>query len=313
MTTQVGSRPERVVAIDLGGTFTKIALADQSGAISAEDRLPTELGPRGDRTTQWLAQQISTLAAAHPEVTIEGYGVACPGIIDAEAQTVRVASNIGWRDEPLQRRLTELTGLPGRISHDVRSGGLAEWRLGGAVGAQNLIFLPLGTGIAAALVVDGRLLEADGYAGELGHGRVVAADSLACPCGKIGCLETISSATGVARNYARLTGFEVDTRVVAERARAHDPAAVEAFTIAIDGLVEALDLTITLLGPEVIIIGGGLAGAADLLLPELDRRLAQGISIQRRPKLIEAALGSRAGVIGAGLLGWSAVNGAAQR
>ncbi len=102
--------------------------------------------------------------------------------------------------------LTELTGLPGVVAHDVRSAGLAEWRLGSGVGADNLLFLSIGTGIAGAMVVDGRMLDAGGYAGEIGHTRVTAAGDARCACGQVGCLETLASAAGVARTYARLAG-----------------------------------------------------------------------------------------------------------
>ena len=118
--------------------------------------------------------------------------------------TVRAAPNVDWVDVPLRDRLTELTGLPGVVAHDVRSGGLAEWRLGSGRGrARTCCSCPWAPGIAGAMVVDGRMLEAGGYAGEIGHTRVAAAEDARCACGQIGCLETLASAAGVARTYAR--------------------------------------------------------------------------------------------------------------
>ena len=178
--------------------------------------------------------------------------------------------------------------------------------------------LPLGTGIAGALVVDGRLLEADGYAGEVGHVRVAAAGDRSCACGQRGCLETVSSAAGVARTYAALagpgpTGIPFAAHEVAERARGGDRAAAEAFTRAADGLTEALLLYLTLLGPELVVVGGGLVGAADLLLPRVRDQLGARVAFQRVPEIVPGRLGADAGVIGAGLLGWDHVRARARR
>lgn len=303
-------RPEtfdRVVAIDLGGTFTKIAVADAEGGLDHETEVPTVLGPGGEVTTDWLGEQIRSFAGQFQDhYRVRGFGVAVPGVIDVVTGTVRTASNIDWHQMPLRERLIASSGLPGQIGHDVRSGGIAEWRLGSGVGARNLVFLPLGTGIAAALVVDGRMLEGDGYAGEIGHSWVSAAEGMQCACGANGCLEIIAGAAGVARTYARLSGESIETKAVAGLARQGDANALEAFALASAGLVEALRTTIMLLGPEVIVIGGGLAGAADLLFPALEG-ISESLSFQRMPKIVKATFGSRAGVIGAGVIGWDAV------
>lgn len=306
-----------VAAVDLGGSLTKIAAAADSGALRQTVRLTTPLGDGGDALVHWLAEQISALARTGPGACL-GYGVAVPGVIDTTTGTVRAAPNVGWFDVPLQARLTELTGLPGVVAHDVRSGGLAEWRLGSGVGVDNLLFLPLGTGIAGAMVVDGVLLAADGYAGEIGHIRVPAAEELLCACGQHGCLETVASAAGVARSYARFAGVTsdldisdrgepVDARMVAERARAGDQAASRSFAVAAEALSEALLLYLSLLGPELVVVGGGLAGAADLLLPPVARAIRARVAFQRVPRIVPASLGADAGVIGAGLVGWDDV------
>ena len=216
---------------------------------------------------------------------------------------VRVAPNVGWRDVPIRQVLDSRTGLPGAVGHDVRGGGLAEWRLGRGVGLDNLLFLALGTGIAGASVVDGRMLEADGYAGEIGHLHVSVADQH-CACGAYGCLETIASAAGVARSYQRTAGLQRSASEVADLARHGDQAALQAFAIAVAGLSEALAAYAALLAPELVIIGGGLSGAADLIMDELTQALDDRLSFHRRPKLVTATLGSDAGVRGAGLLGW---------
>lgn len=301
-----GTAPECVVAVDLGGTLTKIGYVSERGEASSVRRLDTDRSGGQDGLADWLADRIAEAAAAAPG-PCRGFGIVVPGIIDPATGTVLSAPNVGWTGMPIRDRLHDRTGLSGTVGHDVRAGGLAEWRLG-CPEARNVLFLPIGTGIAAALIVDGRLLVADGYAGEVGHTRVRAAGDIRCACGQIGCLETIASAAGIARSYAAAHSIAVgpnpDARVVAEAARAGDSVALAAFSRATDALAESLLLCTTLLGPEVIIIGGGLSGAADLFVPEIGRRIAATATFQRIPELRLATLGADAGLIGAGLLGW---------
>lgn len=304
-----------VLAVDLGGSLTKVAYAGHEGGISSTVRLRTELSGDADALVRWLADEITGQVRRRPDGRCLGYGVVVPGIVDTASGRVLAAPNVGWYDVALRDRLTELTGLPGAVAHDVRSAGLAEWRRGAGQGIDNLLFLPLGTGIAGAMIVDGRQLDADGYAGELGHIRVAAAGDLPCTCGQQGCLETVASASGVVRSYRRLSGTadvagelgpSPDARAVAYLARSGDPAAWAAFTLAAEALTEGLLLYLTLLGPELIVIGGGLAGAADLFLPAVVEGLRTRVAFQRLPRVIAAELGADAGVVGAGLVGWAA-------
>lgn len=303
---------EPVVAVDLGGTFTKLGLIDADGAVLAEERVPTEItaGDDGDGrgTVRWLGDQIADFAetsAAGLGGRVAAFGVIVPGIIDAAAGTVIAAPNIGWSGIEVAGPLADRLGIPGAIGHDVRTAGLAEWQLGAGKGVSNLIFVPLGTGIAAAAVVDDRLLEADGYAGELGHVSVPAAGDQICACGRVGCLEIVASAAGVVRNYRQLTGADdaPTAEQIAIAARNQEPAAVAAFEIAAQALAEAFTMALTLLGPELIVVGGGLSGAADLLFGRIEAEFDRRLTFQRRPKLITSAFGSQAGLIGAGLLG----------
>lgn len=295
---------ELVVAVDLGGTYTKIGLADAHGGLHAVEELVT---PFVDDVvpTDWLADLIATRAAA---VGARAFGVAVPGVVSGGARGVVVAAtNIGWYDVALGQIIAERTGMPGQVGHDVRAGGLAEWRIGSGVGVHDFVFLPLGTGIAGAFVCDDRMLVADGYAGEVGHIRVNAAADLVCACGQHGCLELISSATGVRRTYARLTGVTIaeapTAKVLARLARRQDSRAVEAIELAGAGLAQVLPVLAGLFGPERISFGGGLAASFDLLEPQL-RAAVDALTFQRRPELVTAQLGVQAGLVGAGLIGW---------
>ncbi|MFL6063644.1 MAG: ROK family protein [Friedmanniella sp.] len=299
--------PDYVVAVDLGGTLTKVAYAHRDGTITPAIRLPTVLVD-GQVSVPWLAAVLDDAAAAGGPEKCVGFGVVVPGIIDVPRGVVRAAPNVGWYDVPLRHRLSELTGRPGTVAHDVRSGGLAEWRLGAGVGASNLLFLPLGTGIAGAMIVDGRLVDVDGYAGEIGHITVPAAGELACGCGLRGCLETVASAAGVARTHARLAERAVlPAEQVAAMARDGDVSARAAFTLAVRALAEALTIYTTLLAPETVVIGGGLAGAFDLIGPPVAAGLEARMTFQRRPRLVPAKLGADAGVVGAGLVAWDRI------
>jgi glucokinase len=307
ITTEGPTGSEVVVAVDLGGTLTKIAYVTRDGGAVDVRRVETKIDDHGAVPPTWLAELITQTARAREDLATVGYGFVAPGIIDVGAGIVRVAPNVGWRDVGIRHLLDAETGLQGTIGHDVRAGGLAEWRLGGRADADNLLFLPLGTGIAGAAIVDGRMLEAGGYAGEIGHLHVSVADQH-CACGAYGCLETVASASGVARSYLRTAGLRRTAQEVADLARNGDQAALQAFAVAVAGLAEALAAYAALLAPEIVIIGGGLAGAADLIMDELGQALDDRLSFHRRPRLVTAALGSDAGVRGAGLLGWDHLN-----
>ena len=297
-----------VVAVDLGGTLTKIGRVYANGTLDSVRRLPTRLDAQRASVT-WLADQIADEAHNDADVCL-GYGAVVPGIIDTPSGLVRAAPDVGWFDVPLQAELDQRTGLRGIVDHDVRSAGLAEWQLGAGSGASQLIFIALGTGIAAALIIDGKLIRADGYAGELGHLATPSAADRPCACGRPGCLETVASASGVVRTYTQRTGLTPSGAAeVADRARAGDAGAIEAFDLARRALAEALAAAITLLGPELVIIGGGLCGAYDLLAAPLEEDLASRLSFQRMPRLAQASLGADAGLIGAGLVGWKRARG----
>lgn len=229
-------------------------------------------------------------------------GVVVPGIVDEVDGIARSAVNLGFRDLPLAALLSTSTGLDISLGHDVRAGGIAEARLGAARGGDNVLFVPLGTGIAASCVVDGRALMAGGYAGELGH-VIVRPGGEPCPCGQIGCLERYASASAVARHYMESGGDPVDGAAdVATRLAAGDPIARAVWDDAIDALVTALLLACAVLGPAVVVIGGGLAQAGEALLGPVRSGLLARMTFHRRPSVVAAELGDQAGALGAALI-----------
>jgi glucokinase len=195
------------------------------------------------------------------------------------------------------------------LGHDVRAGLLAESRWGAAGGADHVLFVPVGTGIAGALMVDGRVLVADGYAGELGH-VVLDPEGPPCGCGAKGCLEAVASASAVEKAYAARTGGPAapGDRVGADRVaalvRQGDPVASEVWHHAVTALGRALVMAVTLTGVDLVLVGGGLAESGDLLLDPLRAHVEAAMTFQRVPQISRPALGDRAGSLGAACLAW---------
>jgi glucokinase len=294
-----------VIALDVGGTSMKAAVVGPDRAVITAQRIPTgrEDGPDAvvERIVATVADQVA--AARATGHTPRGAGVVVPGIVDDERGIAVYSANIGWRDAPLRELVRQRIGLPVAFSHDVRAGGLAEGELGAARGARDYLFLPIGTGIAGAVVLDGQPYSGHGYAGEIGH-MIVEPSGPECACGAYGCLEAIASAAAISRRYAARTGRPVETHDLRERLDAGEPDAVAVWGEAIEALTRALAAYATLLGPELVVVGGGLAEAGDLLLGPLTRALDGRLTFQRRPRLVPAQLGDQASALGAALLAW---------
>lgn len=286
-----------IVALDVGGTSMKGAVLTSELARADVLRRPT---PHGDAAAGAVADTVAELVALAGQAGgAEAVGVAVPGIVDDERGVAVWSENIGWRDVPFRTLLGERTGLPVAVGHDVRAGGVAEIRLGAARGARNALVVPIGTGIAAAMVIDGHLCVGNGYAGEIGHMPVGVDEP--CVCGGTGCLEAVASGPGVARRYARRTGREADAGAVAALAAEGDPDAAAVWDETIGFLGTALAAASALLAPEVIVIGGGLSRAGDRLLRPLAADLDRRLTFHRRPRLTTARFADEAGCVGAGL------------
>lgn len=293
----------------------KCALVAADGTVlHRETRLtPREAG--GPAVLDALLETVLELSqkANAEEHHVRAVGVVVPGIIDAGTGEVS-AENLAWSTIPVLARLTHAVGdgQPVVLAHDVRAGGYAELRRGALTGTTNSLFLPLGTGIAAAMVVDGSLVSGDGYAGELGHTRFVHGDAAElCACGQYGCLETVASAAALARRYTARTGRIVDgSREVLELLGTGDPAAEQVWNDALTALVDALVLYTTLVAPTRIAIGGGLVGAGETLLRPLREGIHARLTFQREPEIVPAVLGEEAGCLGAALMAWDRVTAA---
>ncbi|MDX2728234.1 MULTISPECIES: ROK family protein [Streptomyces] len=300
---------KHVIALDVGGTGMKAALVGADGTLLHEARRATgrERGP--DAVVESILAFAAELRAHGEEQFGESAaaaGVAVPGIVDAENGIAVYAANLGWRDVPMREKLGKrLGGVPVALGHDVRTGGLAEGRIGAGKGADRFLFVPLGTGIAGAIGITGTIeAGAHGYAGEIGH-IVVRPDGPDCGCGQRGCLETLASASAVSRAWAAASGDpEADAADCAKAVESGDPAAVRVWRDAVDALAAGLVTALTLLDPRMLIIGGGLAEAGETLFVPLRAAVEERVTFQKLPHIVPAALGDTAGCLGAGLLAW---------
>ncbi|MET0422706.1 MAG: ROK family protein [Actinoplanes sp.] len=294
-----------VIALDVGGTGMKCALVRTDGTVHHSERHPTlaERGP--DAVIENILEIAAGLAAkaAVDELTPVAVGVAVPGVIDEVNGIAVWSSNIGFRDVPLRQLIEQRLGLPAALGHDVRVGGIAEARLGTGRGERHVLFVAIGTGIAAAFVLDGiGYSGAHGAAGEVGH-IVVRPGGPPCPCGQRGCLEAVTSAKSIGRTYAERSGIAGATALdVVTRAAQGEELAGAVWDEALEALADGLVTVQALYDVSVLVLGGGLAEAGDQLLGPLREKFAERITFHRMPRIVRAGLGDEAGCIGAALL-----------
>ena len=292
-----------VVAVDLGGSSMKGVVVDASGREVATRTVPT---PDRDVVSA-LTQLVRDLAAVADEagLTPVGAGVVTPGSVDEARGVVRYASNLGWRDLPLRDQLSNALELPVAVGQDVRAAGVAEQLFGAGRGSDSFVLVPIGTGVAAAIVNDGRLVVGfTGAAGEFGHIPLVPGGEQ-CPCGQRGCLEAYASAGALARRYAAAEGHaRTAEEVVASLGS--DATADRLWDEAVSVLAQGLNVLTILLDPELIVIGGGLSRAGSVLLEPLTARMESGLAWRGRPPVVLSELGDGAGRLGAAVLAFRA-------
>ena len=280
-------------------------MVDRDARVVSRLRRPTP--PRDRGAGEVLAAILATVdeltAAAPGNAGVNGVGLVVTGIVDERRGLAVHSENVGWRDVPVRSLVERATGMPVGFGHDVRAGTLAEWRLGAGQGLQDLVFVPIGTGVSAGIVIQGRLVSGGGYAGEIGH--VDLGHGEPCTCGGRGCVEAVASAAAIARRYAAASGRPVSgAREVAERMAAGDPAARRVWDDATAALALALAWTSVVLAPQAILLGGGLARSGRLLFEPIRQALGRHLGAVRQPRLVPATLQDEAGVLGAALLAW---------
>jgi glucokinase len=311
-----------VVGIDLGGTKILAAVVAADNSILGRSKAPTPAHEGGPAILQVI---IGCVDAALAEAgvgrgDIVAAGIGSPGPLDPSTGVILFSGNLNLRDFPLGPRLSQALGWPVVLQNDVRVGGYAEFRLGAAKGCTDVIAAFVGTGIGGCIISRGEVLAGStGNAGEIGH-IVVKANGPQCGCGARGCLEAMASRTAIAhrvnkairkgtptilREKLARKGGRLKSGDLADAVAAGDLVAVTAVSRAAYYLGLGLGSLINTLGPQIVVIGGGVAEALG------DPWLAQVRDIARRQALVDrdgtiriepAALGDDAGIHGAALL-----------
>lgn len=302
------------IGIDIGGTKIAGALVDANGNILQESKVPSP----ADSADGLLAAVVDLVQDLSLNRSILGVGVAAAGFIDAAAANVIYAPNLNWRNEPLKNRLQSKIDFPVVIENDANAAGWAEYRYGAGRGYKHMTMLTIGTGVGGAIIVDGRVLRGGfGVAGELGHMRVVP-DGLPCGCGQNGCLESYGSGTALLKSARALANSTdpVGARLRELEATAGELSGAQVYQAIVEGdpgalrLLEQLGTHLgraiaslsAILDPEVVVIGGGVSAAGELLLGPIrdayQRNLpARGFRPELELKVAE--LINDAGVVGA--------------
>jgi glucokinase len=293
----------RHLGLDLGGTNLKWAVVSRDGArwqVLETGQEPTDAPAGPEAVVRRMGDVGAAAIAAWPGVVSAGIGV--PGLYDPAAGTTRSLINVpgDWAGRAVAGPVSAALGVPAFLINDARAFGLAELRLGAARGASSMVGLTLGTGVGGVIAVDGRVhLGHDGTAGEVGH-QTIDPEGPACRCGNRGCVEAYARADRLAGACGTAT---VDEAV--ERARTGDPRALDGFARVGRYLGIGIANLVTLLSPDRVVIGGGVAAAGDLLLDPIRAELRRRVTMTPLDQVavVAAELGTYAGAIGAAVHG----------
>ena len=292
------------VGLDIGHDHVRVILLDVVGTSRWDDNRDLAVDGDPDRTlgvaVDLIDRAIAGTGVHRRKILGVGVGIACP--VDARGGDLYAEGIMpGWVGVRPAEELARRTGLAARIINDANAGVLAERRFGAARDCADVIYLRLSAGIGAGVVCDGRMLGQHGLAGELGHVRVEP-QGLLCRCGNRGCLETVASPTAIADLLARSWGRPVGTAELPELLRAGDRGTRRAVQDAGDAVGRALALAVTLVNPSLIVVGGDLVTAGDVLFEPMRRALDRHTMSAHALRIVPSALGDSAGVRGAAAL-----------
>ena len=297
----------RHLGLDLGATNLKWAIIERDGNVwstLARDQVPTRIVADPERVPDAVVAQLGEVAldACTTWGPITSIGVGVPGLYDPQTGRTRFLVNVPgpWAGHPVAAPIVAAVGVPTHLINDARAFGLAELRLGAGRGARSMIGLTLGTGVGGVIAIDGRIVQGhDGTAGEIGH-QTIDPDGPSCGCGNHGCLEAFARADRIA---AACAAPSVEAAVA--RARAGDAAALAGLAAVARALGIGIANVITLVTPDRVVIGGGVAASADVLLDGVRAELRQRVHTTALDEVdvVVAELGTWAGAIGAAVHG----------
>ena len=307
---------EYAFGIDLGGTTAKVGLFTTAGALLEKWEVPTDSSEKGIRILPNLAAAIlgkMEEKGLTPD-QVEGVGIGVPGPVQKSSVVPIVCANLGgWGQQDVAANLSALLkGLKVLVGNDANVAALGEIWMGAAKGCRSAVMVTLGTGVGGGVIVDGKVVEgAHGAGGEIGHITVNRHETATCGCGKRGCLEQYSSATGVVRcmkllleenpnTPCILRGTDFAAKDVFDAARAGDALAAKEVDQMTDLLGLALASIASTTDPEVFLVGGGVARAGDVLFQPLAAHYKEyAFKSCREIPIKQASLGNDAGIYGA--------------
>jgi len=308
------STSQSVLAVDLGGTHLRAALILTTGAISAQLKRETPKGDDVDDLIQALTTAVHELDTDQQNDLVSA-AIMVPGTVDSARMNVVQAPNLPCLDNfPLKQVLEEKLLVPVLLENDANAAAVGEMWMGAARGARNVICVTLGTGVGGGIILDGKLWRGtDGSAGEIGHTTVEPFGGPPCKCGNTGCLEMFASATAIVRmtkealsNYPAsiLHNQCVTAAKVFDAGQQGDELAIEVFRTMGRYLGVGLANLINVLGPEVIVIGGGVADGWNLFEADVREQIQNRAfpSLAQHVKIKPAECGDNAGLLGAAKL-----------
>ncbi|GGC71142.1 ROK family protein [Hoyosella rhizosphaerae] len=310
----VSPSPELAIGVDIGGTNIRAGVVAADGTVIDTVHAPT---PHSVASLELaLEGAIKQLIADH---AVSAVGLAVAGFLSKDKTTVQFAPHLPWRQARVGVELSQRLGVPVVLEHDANAAGWAEFRFGAAMGGENVVTLAIGTGIGAALVIDGEIYRGSfGVAPELGHLQVVP-NGRSCPCGKRGCWERYCSGTGLIDSAIELLAANPRMSTPLARELRQDPESVSGRRVMVaaqegDPLGEAtiayfarwlgvgLALVSDVYDPDLIVLGGGVGSAAPLFLDEAREHyiaMLTGAGYRPLARIRRAQMGEDAATIGA--------------
>lgn len=310
------------VGIDLGGTNIVAGVVDEEYNIIAKASTKTNC-PRPEKEIADDMAKVALQAVKNADLTIddiEWIGVGTPGIANSATGIIEYSNNLGFKNTPMVKYIQETIDKPVFIENDANAAAYGEYVAGAAKGAKNAVCITLGTGVGGGIIVDGKIYSGSNFAGaEIGH-TVIEVDGAQCSCGRKGCFEAYSSATGLIRmtkeaiemfpdcTMAEMAAEKgkVTARTSFDAMRAGDKAAKDVVDKYIKYLAAGITNTINIFQPDVLCIGGGVCNEGDPLLLPVKALVKEEVytrNSEKNAEIVIAKLGNDAGIIGAAFLG----------
>lgn len=311
------------VGIDLGGTNIVAGVVDENYNIIHKASVKTNR-PRPEKEIADDMAKVALQAIKEANLTvddIEWIGIGTPGIANSKEGIIEYSCNLGFDNTPMVKYIQEHINKPVYVENDANAAAYGEYVAGAGKGHNSLVCITLGTGVGGGVVTDGKILTGFNFAGaELGH-MVIEANGVQCSCGRKGCFEVYSSATGLIRmtkeamendknssmwDLVRERNNKVSARISYDAMRMGDKSATEVVDKFTKYLATGLTNVINIFQPEVLCIGGGVCNEGDALLNPVKELVAKEVYTRNSPKnteIVIAKLGNDAGIIGAAFLG----------